>query len=98
MKLAKETLHVTLYSLYSGTPKLWLGLQFFIKEESRTAVFKILVRTLQHYQFELECVIFLNLESNNFFICINSSTIIYYLRLFGIKLISWQFDMCQAQG
>ena len=46
MKLAKETLHVTLYSLYSGTPKLWLGLQFFIKEESRTAVFKILVRTL----------------------------------------------------
>ena len=46
MKLAKETLHVTLYNLYSGTLKLWLGLQFFIKEESRTAVFKILVRTL----------------------------------------------------
>ena len=33
MKLAKETLHVTLYNLYSGTPKLWLGLQFFIKED-----------------------------------------------------------------
>ena len=57
MKLVKKTLHVTLYSLYSGTPKLWLGLQFFIKEESRTANFKILVRTLSIQSFS---------ENNNF--------------------------------
>ena len=35
-----------LHSLYSGTPTFWLGLQFFIKEESGTAIFKILVKTL----------------------------------------------------
>ena len=44
MKLVKKTLHITLYSLYSGTPKVC----FFIKEESQTAVFKILERTLKH--------------------------------------------------
>ena len=30
----------------SGTPIFWLGLLLFIKRESRTPTFKILVRTL----------------------------------------------------
>ena len=30
----------------SGTPKFWLGLLFFKEEDSRTSIFKILVRTL----------------------------------------------------
>ena len=30
----------------SGTPTFWLGLLLFIKRESRTPTFKILVRTL----------------------------------------------------
>ena len=33
-------------SFYSGTPKFCLGLHLFLLEESRTPVFKILVRSL----------------------------------------------------
>ena len=33
--------------LGSGTPTFWLGLLLFIKRESRTPTFKILVRTLE---------------------------------------------------
>ena len=33
-------------SFYSGTPKFCLGLLLFLLEESRTPVFKILVRSL----------------------------------------------------
>ena len=35
--------------LGSGTPTFWLGLLLFIKRESRTPTFKILVRTLQSW-------------------------------------------------
>ena len=35
----------------SGTPTFWLGLQLFIKRESRTPTFKILVRTLDIFLF-----------------------------------------------
>ena len=33
-------------SFYSGTPRFFLGLLIFLLEESRTPVFKILVRSL----------------------------------------------------
>ena len=42
-------------NLYSGTAKFWLRLQFFIKEESWTAIFKILVRSLTQSDQSLRC-------------------------------------------
>ena len=81
MKLAKETLHIILYSLYSGTPKLWLGLQFFIKEESRTAVFKILVRTLGKNKLH-------NIILNNN----KGKTAAYSVKEYKMKIILYKFS------
>ena len=43
----KKKKKMGLLFLGSGTPTFWLGLLLFIKRESRTPTFKILVRTLQ---------------------------------------------------
>ena len=42
----KKNKKMGLLFLGSGTPTFWLGLLLFIKRESRTPTFKILVRTL----------------------------------------------------
>ena len=42
----KKKKKMGLLFLESGTPTFWLGLLLFIKRESRTPTFKILVRTL----------------------------------------------------
>ena len=43
----KKKKYMGLLFLGSGTPTFWLGLLLFIKGESKTPTFKILVRTLE---------------------------------------------------
>ena len=49
LKESHEKKKMGLLFLGSGTPTFWLGLLLFIKRESRTPTFKILVRTLIRY-------------------------------------------------
>ena len=46
-KEGHEKIKMGFLFLGNGTPNFWQGLLFFIKGESRTPTFKILVRTLE---------------------------------------------------